>query len=345
MEAEGLEPAVPPLPTTRIYFTNFFVARVAWWHRPEVQGFLDAVNESGGVYRHRWGDAPVQTAALRLFARSASALRRLRVDYVHMSTRNLIVGGEEMPFGPEGVSNLHFRRLAQINATTSNTSNATGAKNASTLSSNPSPPPAPPLQCDSTKCTTSGNDCYLRVVEHNLRFEGATCADNLQPVLIRSSSDDMPKARYTCCPPGANPTLDELNFVPVTSTPSTGCLASTLAAIDSVIYNKDLNSSFPCTTTQTGNCQRVRRQICHMNCLTFVRSLYRGYPIAELFTDAWCALQTEPQLLPAPPVVPFQQVPTQDVQCSIACNDFAADCVAGRGPPITEPARCVYTAE
>eukprot|EP00966_Prymnesium_polylepis_P081164 1880431-Prymnesium_polylepis.2 len=28
------------------------VARVRWWHMPEVRGFLRAVNASGGIYRH-----------------------------------------------------------------------------------------------------------------------------------------------------------------------------------------------------------------------------------------------------------------------------------------------------
>eukprot|EP00966_Prymnesium_polylepis_P068885 1600163-Prymnesium_polylepis.1 len=32
------------------------------------------------------------------------------MDYVHLSTRNRIVGGEEVEFSAEGVSNDHFRR-------------------------------------------------------------------------------------------------------------------------------------------------------------------------------------------------------------------------------------------
>jgi hypothetical protein len=60
--------------------------------------FLNAVNASGGTYRHRWGDAPIQTAALRLHGKSDLVLQ-LDVDYLLMSTRNKIVGGEEVPFG------------------------------------------------------------------------------------------------------------------------------------------------------------------------------------------------------------------------------------------------------
>ena len=108
----GLQPSIPPLPTDKIYFTNFFVSRVNWWEKSEVHHFLDAVNASGGVYQHRWGDAPIQTAALRLHATPALVLQ-LDVDYLHMSTHTEIVAGREVPLsaGPP-VANQHFRRLA-----------------------------------------------------------------------------------------------------------------------------------------------------------------------------------------------------------------------------------------
>ena len=81
MAVMGAEPTIPPLPTNRIYFTNFFITRVDWWHTPMVTHFLDAVNASGGIYRHRWGDAPIQTAALRLHAAPGS-VQHIAVDYV-----------------------------------------------------------------------------------------------------------------------------------------------------------------------------------------------------------------------------------------------------------------------
>eukprot|EP00966_Prymnesium_polylepis_P329096 7384843-Prymnesium_polylepis.1 len=72
MAAVRLQPTLPPLPTSRIYFTNFFVSRVAWWDEPAVRSFLYAANASGSIYRHRWGDAPLQTAAVRLHASPAA---------------------------------------------------------------------------------------------------------------------------------------------------------------------------------------------------------------------------------------------------------------------------------
>ena len=131
MAREGLKAAVPPLPTDQMYFTNFFVTRVAWWDRREVRSFLESVNASGGTYRHRWGDAPIQTAALRLHGHAASIVH-LDVDYVHMSTRNRIARGEEVAFNEHGLQNPHFRRL--VTDAISASANGTGATNGSNAS-------------------------------------------------------------------------------------------------------------------------------------------------------------------------------------------------------------------
>jgi hypothetical protein len=74
MAQNALEAEILPLPTNRIYFTNFFIARTTWWYETEVRRFLDAVDAGGGIFRHRWGDAPIQTAALRLFAERSSVM-------------------------------------------------------------------------------------------------------------------------------------------------------------------------------------------------------------------------------------------------------------------------------
>eukprot|EP00966_Prymnesium_polylepis_P249526 5768909-Prymnesium_polylepis.1 len=127
--ATGLKPNIPPLPTNKMYFTNFVVAKMSFWDRREVRDFLDAVNASGGIYTHRWGDAPIQTAALRLHA-APTAVVHLDVDYLHMSTRNRIVNGEEVPFFAHGIANAHFRRLAE-NVTANISGNGSNASNAS----------------------------------------------------------------------------------------------------------------------------------------------------------------------------------------------------------------------
>merc|ERR1712054_471691 len=109
--------SAPELTAKGVFFTNFFISRVDWWVRPEVKAFLAAIDATGDVYHHRWGDAPIQTAALRLFAEPSSILH-LDIDYLHLSTRNRIRNGAEVPFNVHGIRNGYFRQvvLSAINA-------------------------------------------------------------------------------------------------------------------------------------------------------------------------------------------------------------------------------------
>ena len=88
-----LKPRSVPLDAFTIFFTNFFVTRVDWWAKPEVRAFLSAVDETGQIYESRWGDAPIQTAALKIFC-EPEALIHMPIDYLHVSTFNMIQGGK-----------------------------------------------------------------------------------------------------------------------------------------------------------------------------------------------------------------------------------------------------------
>ena len=50
-------PTISLLPSKEVYFSDFFVSNVSWWSMQSVQRFLHGVNESGGIYTHRWGGA------------------------------------------------------------------------------------------------------------------------------------------------------------------------------------------------------------------------------------------------------------------------------------------------
>eukprot|EP00966_Prymnesium_polylepis_P136020 3143203-Prymnesium_polylepis.1 len=56
-------------------------------------------------------------------------MRHLDIDYVHLSTRNRIVSGEEVAFSAKGVTNQHFRRLSMeaTNVTANETADVTGS--------------------------------------------------------------------------------------------------------------------------------------------------------------------------------------------------------------------------
>uniref|UniRef100_A0A7S0NZV5 Nucleotide-diphospho-sugar transferase domain-containing protein n=1 Tax=Calcidiscus leptoporus TaxID=127549 RepID=A0A7S0NZV5_9EUKA len=80
-----------------MYFTNVFITRVDWWLQPQVQRFLLDVDKTSHIYWHRWGDAPLQTSALHMFA-PASKIVFIEIDYSHGSTRNEIKQGKEAKY-------------------------------------------------------------------------------------------------------------------------------------------------------------------------------------------------------------------------------------------------------
>eukprot|EP00966_Prymnesium_polylepis_P135415 3130150-Prymnesium_polylepis.1 len=193
MAAEALAPKMPPLPSDRMYFSNFFVSRVAWWTQPHVRRFLFAINASHGIFRHRWGDAPIQSAALRLHA-SQEQMVHLEVDYLHMSTLNRIRSGEEVPFDAESIQNAHFRQLAQEALTRrddlANQSNTTGtsdsAKQANaTWVPDVAAPPGPTACIDTSGAFASVELCVSGTECHH----GITLAAGVLPMQVRMQHD------------------------------------------------------------------------------------------------------------------------------------------------------------
>lgn len=56
------------------FWTNFEIANMEFFRSPEYQKFFDNLEQSGGFFYERWGDAPVHSIAVGLF---------LRLDQVH----------------------------------------------------------------------------------------------------------------------------------------------------------------------------------------------------------------------------------------------------------------------
>lgn len=75
-----------------MFFNNLFLTKTQWWRSRRVRAFFAKIDESQGIYRWRWGDAPLQTATLMYF--NASVLKLPSLNYVHFSTANLIIDGD-----------------------------------------------------------------------------------------------------------------------------------------------------------------------------------------------------------------------------------------------------------
>ena len=67
-----------------IIFTNFAIANVSLFRdHPLIQDWLTRVDQSNGIYQHRWGDAPVHTLALTQFLPRNSIVRFRYFGYMH----------------------------------------------------------------------------------------------------------------------------------------------------------------------------------------------------------------------------------------------------------------------
>jgi hypothetical protein len=67
------------------YWNNFEVVDLSFMRRKEVVDFIQAVDESRGIFLYRWGDAPLRYIMLALFTNASQVLHRgkLGLGYCH----------------------------------------------------------------------------------------------------------------------------------------------------------------------------------------------------------------------------------------------------------------------
>jgi hypothetical protein len=67
-----------------IFYTNFEIANVSLFRdHPLIRAWLHTVDRDGGIYRDRWGDAPVHTLALTQFIERDQIVRFRYFGYMH----------------------------------------------------------------------------------------------------------------------------------------------------------------------------------------------------------------------------------------------------------------------
>ncbi|CAF1404179.1 unnamed protein product [Adineta steineri] len=67
-----------------VIFTNFAIARVSLFRDHELmRAWLQIVDRNGGIYRYRWGDAPIHTLALTQFLQRNEIVRLRYFGYFH----------------------------------------------------------------------------------------------------------------------------------------------------------------------------------------------------------------------------------------------------------------------
>jgi hypothetical protein len=67
-----------------IIFNNFAIANASLFRdHPLIRSWLQKVDRNGGIYRHRWGDAPIHTLALTQFLEREQIAQLRYFGYMH----------------------------------------------------------------------------------------------------------------------------------------------------------------------------------------------------------------------------------------------------------------------
>ena len=80
------------------FYNNFEISKMSFWRSAKYRRFVKAIDENGGIFRYRWGDAPIKTLALSLFVEPAQIHRFSTLGYSHQNIRQ--IGVDVVPREP-----------------------------------------------------------------------------------------------------------------------------------------------------------------------------------------------------------------------------------------------------
>ena len=73
-----------------IFYNNFEISRLDLWLSKEYREYIEYIDCLGGIYFHRWGDAPIKTLALSMFVPEDKLHQYSDIMYIH--GRHLLIG-------------------------------------------------------------------------------------------------------------------------------------------------------------------------------------------------------------------------------------------------------------
>lgn len=88
VNTSGIKPEwFSSLQEKHMYYNNFEVSRVALWRSREYQSYFSHIDRTMGIYKYRWGDAPIKTIGVSLFVPKARIKKFTDVSYTHQHAR------------------------------------------------------------------------------------------------------------------------------------------------------------------------------------------------------------------------------------------------------------------
>jgi alpha 1,2-mannosyltransferase len=104
------------------YYNNFFVSKISFWLRPEVERFVYFADLTGDIYHSRWNDLIIQATAIQLYLRAEEVHWYDDFTYEHATITGdgycmfggIISGSRDDPPELYEFSQRHHRRIVQI---------------------------------------------------------------------------------------------------------------------------------------------------------------------------------------------------------------------------------------
>ncbi len=75
-------------PSPMLYYNNFEISSLKLWMSQEYQAFIEYIDKLGGIYYHRWGDAPIKGIAVSLFVAPHQVHKFSDIGYKHNTFKN-----------------------------------------------------------------------------------------------------------------------------------------------------------------------------------------------------------------------------------------------------------------
>ena len=75
-------------PRNAMYYNNFEVSRLSVWLSDDYQRFVNYIDQLGGIYYHRWGDAPIKSIAVSMFVPYNQTYHFKDIGYRHQFFRH-----------------------------------------------------------------------------------------------------------------------------------------------------------------------------------------------------------------------------------------------------------------
>ena len=82
----------------RVFYNNFELSKVSFWLSKEYQDYMEYIDQLGGIYYKRWGDAPIKSIALSLFMPRQNIHNFTSISYNHLWYWNPWKGSQADPW-------------------------------------------------------------------------------------------------------------------------------------------------------------------------------------------------------------------------------------------------------